>query len=152
MNMFKELDAFLFVLTLCFQCLFISFYFVLQRRSDVIASQKFLCAGCGTEIEPRKSFWYYHKLLCYVNDEDKITLHFISIHNCKNSPFINQLADDNFSVLKLMYGQKSICHSKHSDKIMIIKECWRKGFNLVYQLAYCLKWLMLSLEHYTYMH
>ncbi|XP_017334910.1 protein associated with UVRAG as autophagy enhancer isoform X2 [Ictalurus punctatus] len=24
-----------------------------QRRSDVIASQKFLCAGCGTEIEPR---------------------------------------------------------------------------------------------------
>ncbi|KAF4086664.1 hypothetical protein AMELA_G00086640 [Ameiurus melas] len=24
-----------------------------QRRSDVIASQQFLCAGCGTEIEPR---------------------------------------------------------------------------------------------------
>ncbi|KAL6485292.1 hypothetical protein MHYP_G00073370 [Metynnis hypsauchen] len=24
-----------------------------QRRSDVIASQHFLCAGCGTEVEPR---------------------------------------------------------------------------------------------------
>ncbi|XP_060793201.1 protein associated with UVRAG as autophagy enhancer isoform X2 [Neoarius graeffei] len=24
-----------------------------QRRSDVVASQHFLCAGCGTEIEPR---------------------------------------------------------------------------------------------------
>ncbi|XP_053352589.1 protein associated with UVRAG as autophagy enhancer [Clarias gariepinus] len=24
-----------------------------QRRSDVVASQQFLCAGCGTEIEPR---------------------------------------------------------------------------------------------------
>ncbi|XP_062861749.1 protein associated with UVRAG as autophagy enhancer [Trichomycterus rosablanca] len=94
-----------------------------QRRSEVLASQNFLCAGCGTEVEPR-----YMKRLSYCNYLGK---YFCDCCHVGSESIIPARVLNNWD-----FGRYSVCQFSHQLLVSI----WEKPLFTITSVAknlYC---------------